>query len=665
VRLALLLFMHASLVAGLHAQQPADTGMRVIRLQAVQISDGSDSANAAFTFYQAGKLSGTEELLSRMEGVNLIRRGAFGMEPVLRGYSAGQMNTTIDGMRIYGACTDRMDPVSIYVEPVNLQSIQAAHGVGAGTMGSTVGGQINFQMKEPDTSCHRRISGQMAQSWASNNNAFSTSAWVQSSGKAFSVRSGGIYRKAGNYHASSGMEIPWSGYEKINFSTVMVYQINKAQRLRLDFLYDLGRNIGFPALPMDVGKADALIGSISHKVNLKNTFIQAINSRIYMNRVLHQMDDTHRKDVLMHMDMPGLSETFGFYTELQARQKVQIRIDGHRVYSLAEMIMYPKDEPQMYVQTLPANRIYNAGTSFSKDFHLSARNKLRLSARLDYYQIKGFDGSGAAQWEIFGNNIRDPKQYWLKNGSVAWEKTFNANWLGRLSAGYGERIPTASELFGYYLYNRQDQFDYIGNYDIQPESSWQIEYLGRRSFKNGFIQLNLFAHKVQHYIYAMHVQNAGPATPGALGLKTYINIPYAHNLGFEFTGKFTIWEGLESMTSIKYLYTETHQHISLPLTPPMKWQQAIAYRVKSWMFQFEFDLASAQNRINSDFGDRPTPAYQLINLRIARNFVLGRTVLQAGLACENLLDTNYREHLDIGNIPRPGRNLTANLSFRF
>jgi iron complex outermembrane receptor protein len=111
-----------------------------------------DKGNLPFTFYQSSKLATTEEILGRMEGVNLIRRGPYGMEPTLRHYNAGQINLSIDGMRLYGACTDKMDPTSVYVEPINLEGISAAHGAHGNFQGSSIGGNINLKLKGPNTS---------------------------------------------------------------------------------------------------------------------------------------------------------------------------------------------------------------------------------------------------------------------------------------------------------------------------------------------------------------------------------------------------------------------------------------------------------------------------------------------------------------------------------
>src|SRR5690606_11324295 len=79
-------------------------------------------------FYRSNPAATTEEVLSRMNGLSLIRRGPYGQEPVVHSLQNGQINVTIDGMRIFGACTDRMDPVTIYLEPQNLSFIRTMTG---------------------------------------------------------------------------------------------------------------------------------------------------------------------------------------------------------------------------------------------------------------------------------------------------------------------------------------------------------------------------------------------------------------------------------------------------------------------------------------------------------------------------------------------------------
>ncbi len=154
-------------------------------------------------------------------------------------------------------------------------------------------------------------------------------------------------------------------------------------------------------------------------------------------------------------------------------------------------------------------------------------------------------------------------------------------------------------------------------------------------------------------------------TIGALGLKTYKNISYATTQGFEAGAKAELKESLFYIANLKFVFAQTYDGKPLPLVPPFKLQHALRYTLKYFQLQLEHDFAAAQNRINADYGDKATPAFNLINLRASRNFRIKGTVLQVALACENVFDLLYHEHLDIGQVPRFGRNIMVNLNFIF
>ena len=234
-----------------------------------------------------------------------------------------------------------------------------------------------------------------------------------------------------------------------------------------------------------------------------------------------------------------------------------------------------------------------------------------------------------------------------------------------MSLAFGERIPTSNERYGYYLFNRQDGFDYLGNTGLKPESALQTEGLFKQEFKNFSFSVNLFYHRTKNFIYAYQMVGYSQMTIGALGLKTYRNIDYATTKGFEIAANASVINNLSYIMALKYSYAQTCFNTPLPLVPPLKLQHALRYEMYLFQFQIEHDYAIAQNRINTDYGDKITPDFNTFNFRVMRNFRWRSTVLQVGLACENIFDTYYREHLDIGTIPRAGRNFLVNLSFLF
>ncbi len=154
-------------------------------------------------------------------------------------------------------------------------------------------------------------------------------------------------------------------------------------------------------------------------------------------------------------------------------------------------------------------------------------------------------------------------------------------------------------------------------------------------------------------------------TIGAYGLKTYKNIDFAVSRGFETNVKCSLTDKITYILGTKHIYAHTSTGTPLPLIPPFKLQHTLRYKYKQFLFQFEHDYASTQKRINVDYGDKVTSYFNLYNFRASRNFKIKSTVLQATIACENILDNNYREHLDIGGVPRFGRNFLINLSYIF
>src|SRR5690606_8789274 len=124
-----------------------------------------------------------------------------------------------------------------------------------------------------------------------------------------------IYRKADNYSAGGGVEVPFSQFEKYNLSTNVGIKVGDGKKLSTSFIYDEARDVGYPALTMDVSLARAFIGSASwFQERLVGNF-RNWETKLYANTITHVMDDTERPDVPMHMDMPGWSDTYGYYSQ--------------------------------------------------------------------------------------------------------------------------------------------------------------------------------------------------------------------------------------------------------------------------------------------------------------------------------------------------------------
>lgn len=633
-------------------------------LEAIVVEGVKTEGDTLQNFYRSNASATTESILSRMKGVTLIRRGAYGQEPVLRGLSGGQLNVTIDGMKIFGACTDKMDPVTIYVEPQNLQRIQAMPGVSGSMYGSTTGGSLNMELAEAAVGNDKFFgrSGIDYQSAANNFNFFST----VNAGRATSgYRINATYRKSDNYRAGGGEVIRYSQYEKINASASGKWTLSKFDTLLADVLFDQGWNIGFPALPMDVGKATAGIYSLTFRRVAPWLVFHNLKAKVYHNTIVHSMDDTQREEVPMHMDMPGKSQTTGAFFEgdvhLFHEHRTIMRAEYFVNTLIGEMTMYPEEGTPMYMQTAPEARRQNAGLFLSQQFRIDNNNKLLLSARVDAISDYLHEGIGRQQWEVFDPSLENTSWHFINTFSVSYKRNLSERMMLEVQGGFNERAATLNERYGFYLFNRFDGYDYLGNPALKNERSWSTEatvsYFGSKLE----IQITPFYQSFRNYIFGSMAEGLSPMTIGARGVKQNINLSWASLMGADVMLLANPVRNVQWITTVKSTYGRNSLGEAMPLIPPLKSVTSLRYEYKKVNAQLEWEWAAAQHRVSASFGEQETPSFSLFNIRAGVkvkdwNFNVG---------AENIFDVRYREHLDWGGIPRQGRNVYVGVGWGF
>lgn len=618
-------------------------------------------------FYRATQSSTTEDIIRHLPGMYLIRRGSYGQEPMVRGMSAGQLSVTIDGMKMFGACTDKMDPVTIYVEPQNLQQIDVVPGVSGSYYGATVGGAVNLQLAQPDFSVP--LSVQLGSSYFSASKGMASYAVVNKRHRNSAYRFSSVYRNHQNYRAGNGKTIPYTQYEKLNLMLAGTRIINSSDTLHADVLTDFGWNIGYPALPMDVGYANTTMASITYSRVRADNWITKLRMKGYANLVYHEMDDTQRSDVVMHMDMPGKSETLGFFVEGEVKKlknhALSVRMDGYANHVLAEMTMYPENESPMYMQTWPEMTRMVWGF-YGRDTHtLAPRTALSADVRIDWAGTFIKEGFGMDQLKVFYPDLENAEQRFPFNVNTSISHFVGRDVQLTAQLGYGQRIPSLSEHAGFYLFNRMDGYDYVGNPYLKNEKSWSLNATANYWQNSWELQATAFVQNFQDYIFSATDANLSAMTPGAYGVRVYENINGASFVGAEGKVSWIISPAFQVMDQVKFVSAQMDSGQPLPLIPPLAHQLSIRFTKNYFSLQADLEQNAAQYRINAEFGEDKTPGYSILNLRgeYRREIQNLKYKLQAGV--ENLLDAYYHAHLDWGNIPRPGRNAYVTLEVRF
>ncbi len=650
----------------------------VVRLQAAvlpmeEVLVQSHAATSNDLAAPQQKLNATEDLLQRVAGVELIQRANFAWEPTIRGLSGGQVGLVIDGMKIYGACVDKMDPASSYVEPENLEKLEVSKGGFDLTQASQIGGTVNLVTERPD------FARPYALDVESGFESVAALRRVRVAGAAsrgrFAARGSFSYRKADDFAPGGQETITHSGFEKRNYKLSLASQLGDRHQLTASFLGDDAWNVGYPVLLMDATLAQARIYSLAYEGTPAVAWLDEVEGRAYHNHVDHWMDDRFRdvmeRDVMrgMYMPMFGYTDTWGGLARLRStvgKTNVGLTLDAHQVKQFGDMWMFSlfPNIPDMYLLNVGDVVALNTAATLDVRRPLSDRLNVRTNVRFD---LSERDVERADMASIFRSRYgieETARQYQLVSASAVLEYTLRPATRVRLSLANTARLPTNVENYGHYVYNYVDGYFYTGNPDLKPERSRQVELgLEHVSGRLG-MRLTGFYNRLHHYIIGISDPGIGAALGGRAStyrFRVYENTQDAYLVGAEASGLYELGRGLDVAASASF----AEGHIltlddPMPMVPPVKGFISLRYDRGVWQGEVESRWALAQNRASEAADEDVTDGFNILNLRASYQ-VTSELGLKAGI--ENVFDTFYHEHLSIGNLPSRGRNLFIAVGF--
>jgi iron complex outermembrane receptor protein len=640
--------------------------------------------NDIVDFYRTNQFSTLDNITARLDGMSLIKRGAYALEPQVNGFSGGQLNVTIDGMRMFGACTDKMDPITSYIEPTNLKNITVKQGTGSCQTGCNIGGSVDMTLMEPEAGMEQQHFSSVAFGYESISQSKNILVSLGLGKNNWNWLIDGVYRKNENYSDGNNRIVPFSQFEKTNIHSAVKYTPDKISSFKADVLFDLAQNVGYPALPMDVSLARAGLVALEYQRNT-NTQLKA---KVYFNQVLHVMDDSHRDSlyllknkpvgksdsVYMRMDMPGRSSTLGAYVQLiipwNEKNRLTVKADNYTNNSIAEMTMHMRyagfaPETPMYMQTWPAMLRNVTGIFVENNTILSDKMTIITNGRMDFNIDNLQSEYGQEQFSVFNYSLDKTQSKWVKSLNVSAQYRFSDSMSLIASTGYAERMPTIGERLGFYLFNAYDGYDYIGNPYLNSEKSNFFRADFQYTKSNLKVNFNQSFSLIQDYIMGITNTQIPAMNFYANGIRVYSNVPNARMYSADLQVLYSPIKSLSVFVLSKFTLGEINAGEPMPLIPPLKNIVALQYEKDNLSLQAECESALAQNRININYGERTTPAYAVFNLKSGYNFSFSKLLLNAGLGVTNLLNKAYYEHLDWGRINRPGRSMELYLKVSY
>lgn len=635
------------------------------------------------------------DFLRQEPNVNGVRKGGGNIDPVIRGLKFGQLNVQANtGQKIEGGCPNRMDPASSHIDVNDISRIEILKGPYALRYGPNFGAVLNLITEKARPFNTWKIRAKAIKGWESNWNGTKEHVTILGGNQHVFFALSGNNQDYGNYKDGNGKEVK-SEFRKYNFSAEAGFRFLAHHEIRMAYKNSQGRDVRFPALPMDERKDNTQLFSATYHYNNPEALLKTIDAKIYDSEVHHEMDNKWRpfSDTVVAVSTidainRGGRADFGF-----GRGDAQLHLgldyediskDGQRVKNLIIQPGLPVKTEDLWSNA----SIQNLG--------FFAEYRLQQNPFLDWIFAGRLDMNQAASDPMILKNMMGGEMY--RNDTVDSDFTNVSVSAGMsyqvttelsvdFALGRGVRNPDMVERFIILLPVGYDNYDYLGNPALKPENNHQADLtLKWVCDRSGSFRLNGFYSWITDYITGIKVppSQVMPQSKGVLGVKQFQNIDDAFMYGFEFVwispSRFdwganfsAAYTAGRNPEAIRYVYDngevvgqETVKNDPLPEIPPFEFNLRLDYKFLAGDLvpQIHVRAVAPQNRISLAYDEKKTPGFTTLGFNLDYRV---NDLLQLAGGVSNIFDKAYYEHLNrriIGSqaaLYEPGRSFYLNV----
>lgn len=302
---------------------------------------------------------------------------------------------------------------------------------------------------------------------------------------------------------------------------------------------------------------------------------------------------------------------------------------------------------------VPAYRLFDYGlfATMSREIgRLNISGGLRFDQR--HLHSEALEEEGELRFQDFKRNFN------ALTGSIGMTYELSSNWNVKLNLSRGFRAPNISELGSNGVHEGTMRYE-MGNRDLKPEHSWQMDLGLDYSSPIVSAQLALFANRIDNYIFIQKMADADGHEIIMDGTSAYqFAASDARLWGGEARVDVHPLPHLHIGNSFSYVNAvQLHQSSDskyLPLTPAPRWNGDVRYEFicggrtfDNLFLKFAVDCNLRQNHFYAaNDTETATPSYTLLNLYAGTDIKShGKRLLSIYLSGENLTNRAYQSHL--------------------
>ncbi len=588
------------------------------------------------------------ETIDYEPGISQRTLGPAPARPVLRGLGGDRLLIVEDGERT-GDLSATSSDHAVVIEPLTSERIEVIRGPEAFLYGSnTLGGVINVERGYVPAGLAHRVTGTLSLQGETVNRGYSGGASLAAPLGSFALRIDGSYRDAEDISTPQGA-LPNTAINTLNGSAGLSFVSSRGYIGAAGSYYE--SEYGIPPDPLAGHPGGVRVEVDRRHVEEKAEFYPAA-------KWLRRMELRH-------------SFTRYRHSEIEYSERLQREIAGtgfdvltHHLSGAARLNQSGllrhgvigvwgefRDHSTPAGRNLtPRSREYSGAAYVYQEAYFG-KFALNGALRFDAKQVDPLENVGR---NTEAGLVRQ-RQFAGFSGSVSGLYKLNGVFSLGATLLRTLRAPGIEELFSEGPHLAVYTYE-IGNADLGLEQGWGTEVFVKVSHTRGKFHLAAFRNDIGNYIFP---ENTGERSGRIFSLYEY-----------RFTGQNALMAGIEAALewqlfnhwyaggAFSYVRGElSERNEPLPRIPPPEGRLSLRYQTGPISAGGGIRAAAEQNRCG-EF-EQPTAGYVVFDLSGQYNFSTGGVLHTFSLAIDNLLDTEYRKHLNwVKHImPEPGRNV--------
>jgi iron complex outermembrane receptor protein len=635
-----------------------------------------------------------EAMFKQSPSVSIVRRSGIANDVIVRGQKKDNINVTIDGVKIFGACPNRMDPPISHVLTNNIDYIEINEGPYNVEDFGVLSADVKIHTIQPKDEFAGDINLGFG-SWGYKKAALAASGAITENIKfllSASTETSGQYKDGDgndfvgqiNREIDKGAVPPatqyqpkyqdMDAYSKKTVLAKLFWNITDNQELRLSYTGNRSDDILYPSSKMDALYDDSDLYNLEYIATDLGKYSKELKVQLYQSDVEHPMSTKYRQSAAVdsNPNLPGIQRkeiTHALTSKMQgAKIKNSFDLDKHAITAGVDYSLRNWDGGYYKNgQKFPEAKFHSIDNVDTENVALFLEDEMSIDKWVLDFGLRYDDTSITSE-----NPKQQSNSYNILNGYLFGTYQMDSNTKLFAGAGKSSRVPDAKEL--YWIGSMGNS---IGTPDLDATINYELDMGVEKAFDNATVKLKGFYSKLDNFI----AYNSDNVNKMGAPLNVYENVD-AKIYGFELSGAYIATAALYFDYGMAYQRGKKEQPLrgqtgtNMPEIPPFKLNVAANYEYDETLsFKAELIASDAWTNFDYENGEQELPAYGVLNLK-------GRKVwgdFELTLGIDNIFDKTYavsNTYNDLILLPtannnevmlmnEPGRYLYTNLKYTF